>query len=105
MHAWVVCAWFCFIQSRKKISIFSLEKYTWDISPLPKPSGSLGPIVLFVLMGKLRLRGLAIPYQLAPDSETPSELEVEPTKGLVTAREETGLGRELGWSPTILGDP
>ncbi|KAL0605505.1 LOW QUALITY PROTEIN: Histone demethylase UTY [Plecturocebus cupreus] len=40
-----------------------------------------------------------------PDSETPAKLEAEASKGLGGAGENTGLGPELGWSPTVLQDP
>ena len=57
-------------------------------------------------MEKPRFRGgigHSIPTGL--NSETPSKLEVETSEGLVAARKETGLGWELGWSPTVLRDP
>lgn len=57
-------------------------------------------------MEKLRFRediGHSIPT--GPDSETPSKLEAETYKGLTTPKEETGIGRKLGWSPAIPRDP
>lgn len=57
-------------------------------------------------MEKLRFReGIGHSIPTGPDSETPSKLEAETCKGLTTPKEETELGRKLGWSPAIPRDP
>lgn len=95
-----MCTWLCNPSSNS-----SPEKYTWDGLSLKSLRGNLVQPP-FCSNGETEVqRGTGHSIPTGPDSETPSKLEVETSKELVAAGKETGLGWELGWSPTVLRDP
>lgn len=99
MCIWAVCTWFCNLSS-KQLS----RKIHRGYITSAKAFEVIGPTpFLYKWTNRVSERGLGIPHQLAP-TQTPSKLETGPSKGLVAAREEIGLGWELSWSPQVPRD-